>query len=171
MALRPSAQQLLLLILLFALLLGGCEPQADPSPAASANVVDVFGTPPPAPRWYRAEQVSLGERVYLQHCQLCHRPRGQGDPDWRKQLADGTYPPPPLDGSAHAWHHPLWDLLATINQGQRAADGSIRMPAFEHTLSEAEKQAVIAYIQSLWLPATYDLWHARVSGGKPSFQR
>jgi len=151
-------------LLLCSLLACNTQPQEDTQPERSApsDWDGIFGTPPPAARWYSPEQVKLGEQVYTQHCQVCHLPQGRGPANWREPLADGRYPPPPLDGSAHAWHHPLADLLNTINLGSQSQGG--QMPAFEKTLSEAEKQAVIAYFQSLWSEEIYALWHARING-------
>lgn len=151
------------------LMLAGCEPQnedaARPQASASPTSPDIFGSPPPAARWYSPAQVLQGEKVYVSHCQVCHLPKGQGAPNWREPLPTGQYPPPPLDGSAHAWHHPLADLLQTVNNGSQASGG--QMPAFRNTLTEGEKQAVIAYIQSLWPDPIYAAWHSRVNAGQP----
>lgn len=143
-----------LLSCLALVLLSGC-PAEQPEPDSS-HAPDIFDPPPSVDRWYRPDQVDLGQEIYLRHCQVCHRVKGQGAPDWRKPLADGHFPPPPLDGSAHAWHHPMRDLLQTV------ANGLNHMPAFKHKLSLQDRQAVIAYIQSLWSDETYNLWHARV---------
>lgn len=159
---------------LCALLLLGCPAGKDePRPSAEASgakapIKDLLGTPPAAPRWYSPAQVQRGESVYLKHCQACHLPAGKGAPDWRQRLPDGHWPPPPLDDSAHAWHHPLPDLLEIIDFGGHRASGG-RMPAFAKLLTPAEKQAVIAYIQSLWPAPVYDRWHAHVNGGQAGF--
>jgi mono/diheme cytochrome c family protein len=56
-------------------------------------------------------QVGRGQAVYEQNCAVCHGPEGQGQSgDWRVREADGRFSPPPLDDSAHAWHHPTADL-------------------------------------------------------------
>ena len=67
------------------------------------------------------------------------------------------YPAPPLNGTAHAWHHSPLQLLKTINEGGIKMGG--QMPAFENTLSDDEKQAALDYIMSLWpreLKTKYD---------------
>ena len=66
-------------------------------------------------RWYTHEQVSRGKPLFAQHCAVCHGEWGQGlAEDWRKTDASGHYPPPPLNGTAHTWHHPTEVLLRTI---------------------------------------------------------
>ncbi|NNE88807.1 MAG: cytochrome c [Silicimonas sp.] len=108
-------------------------------------------------RWYTATQASSGEGLFQAHCASCHGDRAQGlAEDWRKTDADGNYPPPPLNGSAHAWHHPMAVLQRTIVNGGAPVSGV--MPGFGETLSEAEVRAVIAYFQSLWADETYARW-------------
>jgi mono/diheme cytochrome c family protein len=46
------------------------------------------------PAW-RA-QVKLGAAVYARHCPSCHGASLEGQPDWKKHLADGSLPAPPL---------------------------------------------------------------------------
>ena len=79
--------------------------------------------------------------------------------DWRKPLADGSYPPPPLDGTAHAWHHPLKQLVKTIRDGGVVYGG--KMPGFRSTLGLAEQLATIAYFQSYWDEEIYRRWLQR----------
>jgi mono/diheme cytochrome c family protein len=74
-------------------------------------------------------------------------------------LSDGSFPPPPLNGTAHTWHHPISLLLHTINNGGKALGGQI--PAFGGKLSDAEKTAVIAYFQNRWPDEIYDAWIRR----------
>ena len=61
---------------------------------------------------------------------------------------NGNYPPPPLNGTAHTWHHSPEQLLYTINKGGTEMGG--QMPAFEKRLTEEEKKALIDYMYSLW---------------------
>lgn len=110
-------------------------------------------------RWYVASQVSAGRELFVQHCAECHGDAAAGTPDWKTPDAEGFYPPPPLDGSAHAWHHPLPQLLDYIADGGAAVGG--RMPAFRDVLSDAEQHAVVAYFQSLWSAEIYARWSAR----------
>ena len=69
--------------------------------------------------------------------------------------------PPPLDGSAHAWHHSRSVLLEVIENGGLALGG--KMPAFGAVLKGEEKLAAIAYFQNFWDDETYSQWE--VMGG------
>lgn len=111
-------------------------------------------------RWYRAHQVSLGQQIYKDHCASCHGDEAQGlTADWKKTLPDGSYPPPPLNGTAHAWHHPLPQLLRTIEQGGVPLGGV--MPGFAEKLNDQEKLTAIAYFQSYWSDEIYQHWLER----------
>lgn len=130
-------------------LLVGCSPSQ-----GSGEALD--GTSA-ADRWYSVEQVQAGSGVFEKQCARCHGAEAQGvTADWRKRLEDGSFPPPPLNGSAHAWHHPLTVLLQVINQGGAPLGG--QMPAFADRLSEKEKRAAIAYFQSFWNDEIYGNW-------------
>ena len=111
----------------------------------------------PLDRHLDAAQVTRGQIVYQQHCVECHGVAGRGLPgDWRVRDADGKYPPPPLDDSAHAWHHPTAALLQAIRDGSPPGEGN--MPAWTGKLSEQEMQDVVVYIKSLWSDPVYRLW-------------
>ena len=114
-----------------------------------------------ANRWYTYSQIAQGRRVFQNNCATCHGQQAQGTLNWRKPLADGSYPPPPLDGSAHAWHHSLRALKQTIHQGNIALGG--KMPAFKEVLTDAEIEAAIAYFQSKWNAEIYQVWANRVN--------
>ena len=108
-------------------------------------------------RWYDADQVVLGREVFTQNCALCHGTEAQGTvADWREKLDDGSFPPPPLNGSAHAWHHPQEILLRVIDYGGESMGG--KMPAFIDVLDQAEKVAATAYFQSFWTDEIYQQW-------------
>ncbi len=110
-------------------------------------------------RWYTPSQVDMGKIVFAQDCASCHGKDAQGTADWKESLDDGSYPPPPLNGSAHTWHHSITVLKRTINDGSIALGG--KMPAFKDQLSEEEKDAVIAFFQSKWSSDTYGSWLKR----------
>lgn len=112
-------------------------------------------------RWYNAQQVLQGAEVYNKHCISCHGINARGAADWKTRLANGAYPPPPLNGSAHTWHHPLAQLRRTIKDGNIRLGG--QMPPFGDKLTAKERDAVIAYIQSLWPDRVYQDWHEKVN--------
>lgn len=105
-------------------------------------------------------QISRGKQVFEANCQECHGIAAGGlVKDWQNPGADGRYPAPPLNGSAHAWHHDMKTLMATIDRGGIPLGGS--MPAFKDRLTEDQKTAVLAYIQSLWPKEIYAAWKER----------
>ncbi len=111
-------------------------------------------------RWYTQSQLSIGQDVFKNNCAVCHGDEGQGiTENWTEPLADGSYPAPPLNGSAHTWHHPMSQLLGTINRGGIPLGG--KMPAFASKLSNDEKTAVLAYVHSLWPDDIYEGWIER----------
>lgn len=110
-------------------------------------------------RWYTKEQVEMGRSLYGEHCAACHGANAEGTADWKKRRPDGKYPPPPLNGTAHAWHHPMSVLKRTIDRGGVPLGGW--MPAFEGQFTEAEKEALIAFIQSHWPDEVYAAWLKR----------
>ncbi|ABC29790.1 Cytochrome c, mono- and diheme variants [Hahella chejuensis KCTC 2396] len=108
-------------------------------------------------RWYTKAQAETGKTLFEANCGVCHGRRAQGlAEDWKKPDASGHYPPPPLNGTAHAWHHPMETLLATIENGGAPVGGV--MPAFGDKFSQEQKLALIAYFQSLWPDDIYQQW-------------
>ena len=106
------------------------------------------------------EELAMGARVFQENCQKCHGIKASGIvPDWQKRLPDGSLPAPPLNGTAHAWHHNDKVLLRTVNDGGIPLGGT--MPAFRDRLSQNEKIAVLAYIKSLWPDELYAAWRER----------
>lgn len=110
-------------------------------------------------RWYTQSQLQVGEKIYQSHCISCHKSNARGTAEWKKTLSNGQYPPPPLNGSAHAWHHPLSGLSRSIKNGGVPLGGT--MPAFKQTLSDQQVLAVIAYFQSFWSDKIYQDWKNR----------
>jgi len=110
-------------------------------------------------RWYSPDQLAKGEQLFQQNCASCHGTNAELTIDWKKTDASGKYPPPPLNGSAHSWHHSLQQLRETIQRGGILLGGI--MPAFRSELSDADIDAVISYFQSKWPEQTYRKWAAR----------
>lgn len=107
-------------------------------------------------RWYTAGQVEQGRGLYTVHCAVCHAADGSATADWRKLDANGNYPPPPLNGTAHTWHHPLDLLDDTIANGGTQFGGV--MPGFSAVMDRSERLAVVAWFQSLWTDDIYLKW-------------
>lgn len=107
-------------------------------------------------RWYFPEQAERGKAVFAANCAVCHGNNAEATPYWKTPNDRGNYPPPPLNGSAHAWHHPLSILGRTIYFGGAPVGG--QMPAFKDKLTESDIIDVIAHFQSYWSNDIYDRW-------------
>lgn len=99
--------------------------------------------------------VAQGKKLYAQHCAACHGANLEGQPEWRKRMPNGRLPAPPHDESGHTWHHPDGMLVDIVKNGlvpgRTAPEGyQSDMPAFGKQLSEADVEAVLAYIKSVW---------------------
>lgn len=129
-------------LLLLIALVAGCE-QGNSEPKVNG-------------RWYTQTQLILGKKVYTENCIVCHGENAHGTFSWRTPNADGSYPPPPLNGTAHAWHHPLGVLKKVIEEGGIPMGG--KMPGFGAKLNDDEKLAVISYFQSFWPDEIYNAW-------------
>ena len=109
--------------------------------------------------WYNAELVATGSQLFQQHCAECHGANVEGTREWKKTDASGHYPPPPLNGSAHAWHHSIPQLARFIKQGGQQLGGV--MAGFGDKLGDQQILALIAFFQSKWPTEIYHRWHNR----------
>ena len=100
------------------------------------------------------EKITLGARLYTEHCAACHGAKLEGQPNWRQRLPDGKLPAPPHDESGHTWHHPDDVLFGITKHGlvpPYAPKGyESDMPAFAGKLSDREIWAVLEYIKGHW---------------------
>ena len=110
-------------------------------------------------RWYDQSSVDQGASLFKQNCASCHGQNGEATANWKEVDANGNYPPPPLNGTAHAWHHSKDLLKRTILEGGAKIGGV--MPGFKGRLSEGEIDAVISYFQSKWPDQVYSNWAQR----------
>ena len=139
-----------MLVLLLSLGLVACNGQ----PGGESGGLPV---PEGIPRIQDPALLARGELVYREHCARCHGADAEGAPDWRKRGPDGMFPPPPLDGSGHAWHHSIPVLKGMIRNGSPQGQGN--MPAWDGILSDQDMDAVIAWFQSRWPGRVYDAWY------------
>ena len=102
-------------------------------------------------------QIQRGEIIFQANCENCHGKKAAGTTDWRKPGADGRFPPPPLNGTAHAWHHSTAVLKKTILKGGPPEFSS--MPAWEDKLTEQQVDDVVVWIKSLWPDEIYATWY------------
>ena len=110
-------------------------------------------------RWYEQETLQRGAMVFQKNCASCHKANAEGTLEWKKRDALGVLPPPPLNGTAHAWHHDKEVLKITIQEGGAKLGGT--MPAFNDKLSGSDIDAAIAYFQSKWSDELYQDWENR----------
>ncbi|MDQ3186570.1 MAG: cytochrome c [Pseudomonadota bacterium] len=146
------------------------SPALESAPSAAVPVPSAVEPAPPAampvaPRNLAArkldpEKIKRGEAVYRANCASCHGPNGEATPGWRTLGADGRYPPPPLDDSAHAWHHSTETLEKMIREGSPAGIGA--MPGWEGKLTNQQIDDVIIWIKSLWSDEVYEVWDKEI---------
>ncbi len=150
----------ILFTLFISSLLTACDNNSSyiPSDNKQAEIiaVDVFSQQAKTGRWYTEAQYETGKQVFRKNCVACHKQNAEGTADWKTAGPGGYYPPPPLNGSAHAWHHPLSALLTVIREGGGAYGGV--MPAWKSSLTEAEMLSTVAFFQSYWSDEIYQRW-------------
>lgn len=130
-----------------------------PATASTSPVAERGAAVEPLERWYAFQHASQGAKVYQENCAACHGKLGEGGPDWRKVGPDGKYPAPPLNGTGHAWHHPMKMLIHVVKNGSPGGQGN--MPAWREKLSDDEIVAAIAWFQSKWPNQIYGAWIQR----------
>lgn len=118
----PNVYLFLLLLIGSTGLLAGCGFASAPGPTPTVDLS------------------AQGREVYLRVCAECHGQKAEG---YANELAA-----PALDHSEHAWHHPDQQIRDWIKNGKLGLGQE--MPALGDRLSEAEIEAVIAYLHSLW---------------------
>ncbi|HKJ77553.1 MAG TPA: cytochrome c [Gammaproteobacteria bacterium] len=144
-----------LLTVAVALVLAGCGQDSGGSASASTSGTERDYSEP-MPRWYDVSQVRQGAEIYTAECAECHGKKAQGAADWQEPLPNGAYPPPPLNGDGHGWHHPLPALFYVVKNGSPGGKGN--MPAWGKELSDDEILATIAWFQSRWPEKVYRQW-------------
>jgi len=116
-----------------------------PQPTSQPSADDV----PPVPT-LDAQRVAQGKEVYTQYCAACHGANGEGQPNWKVRLDDGSFPPPPHNSSGHTWHHADGQLKDIISKGIKDIFPQSKMPTFGEQLSDDEITAALEYIKTWW---------------------
>jgi mono/diheme cytochrome c family protein len=138
--------------------LAGCSDQQN----ATASVAKQVASPQVSPsvqRWYNQAQVARGNVLFQTNCASCHKPDASGTPNWKEPNAEDKYPPPPLNGTAHTWHHPLSVLRRTVQRGGVPLGGT--MPGFTDKLNSEQINDILAWVQTHWSDEIYRVWHER----------
>lgn len=103
--------------------------------------------------WFDKEDIALGKKLFDKNCAVCHGANAAGTvKDWRVRLSNGKLPPPPLNGTAHTWHHNPTLLDTIIQNGGKSYGKAYEgwMPPFKDKLNKQERLAILKYIHSLW---------------------
>ena len=142
------------------LALGACSDSGQKETAAPVTSEKAVTAPAPvlytADRWFSPEQAARGEALFQKNCAECHKADASGDPNWKQTNAEGKLPPPPLNGTGHAWHHPMPMLQQIVRNGGIPMGGS--MPAFKEKLTTEQINDILAWVQSHWPDKIYITW-------------
>ncbi len=103
------------------------------------------------------EQLARGAALFKNNCAVCHGAQGEGSASWQKRDENGKFPPPPLNGTGHTWHHPTAVLKYTISNGTSKIGGN--MPAFKGKLSDSEVDDILSFIKAKWPAPLYEAWY------------
>ncbi len=136
------------ILLLPILLLSACDSQT-PSPGTEKTET--------VTRNIDIKAFNRGQKLYLQNCASCHGKQAQGTTNWQQPDEDGKYPAPPLNGTAHTWHHSPKVLLNTIKNGTGKIGGN--MPAWKGRLTDQEIMDILVWIQAQWPDEIYTVWY------------
>ena len=154
----PLGLQRILFPAMLSLAVTGCGEATEPETSRWTETAAPAGAPVKQ-RWYTRSQVEAGAPLYREHCAACHKENAEGTENWRQRDANGNFPPPPLNGTAHTWHHPLDILRMVVRNGGAPVGGA--MPAFGQKLDAVQVDAILAWVQSHWSDEIYGMWRER----------
>jgi len=121
---------------------------------AACSIIALIVTLPGAEAF--AGDIRLGRALYAAHCAACHGADLEGALDWQRRAPDGRFPAPPHDETGHTWHHGDAMLFDYTRRGGQAFLDDLGvgfesgMPGFGDVLSDAEIEAILAFIRSTW---------------------
>ena len=108
-------------------------------------------------RGYDQAVLQQGQKIFQTHCAVCHGANAESTVvEWQKPDVYGKMPPPPLNGTAHTWHHKLSGLMHTVKNGTLSIGGN--MPGWKDTLSDQEIFSTIIWLTSLWPDEIFETW-------------
>lgn len=111
-------------------------------------------------RGYDPDMLLKGQTLYQNNCAVCHGVSAQSTvKNWQQRDQNGNMPPPPLNGTAHTWHHPLPGLMHTIKNGTQSIGGN--MPSWKDTLDDEEIFSIIVWLTFLWPDEIFAAWMQR----------
>ena len=102
--------------------------------------------------------IEQGKILYNQNCASCHQANLSGAKGWNTTLdEDGQRLAPPLNGTAHTWHHPDEMLHNVIKYGYANIIKNYKgkMLGFGDTLTDQNIDHILAYIKSTWNDEVY----------------
>lgn len=155
-------QELLAVFMTMLLVTSGCSESTSPEAVSKNRSPELLQETPVYKRWYSQEQLATGNLLFQEHCAVCHKVDASGTPNWKETDAAGHLPPPPLNGTAHTWHHSLSVLRRVVALGGARLGGT--MPAFGEKLNSEQIDAVLAWVQSHWTDNVYTIWQERNRG-------
>lgn len=94
-----------------------------------------------------ADSLRQGQRLYREHCLLCHGEKGDGNGPWREKLA--TDPSDFTDTKR----------MNSMTDGElfwKMTKGRVLMPGFENQLSERQRWIVVNYLRTMTTPQRRD---------------
>ncbi len=96
--------------------------------------------------------IARGKIVYENNCTSCHQVNLVGTENWKGLDEDGHRKAPPLNGSAHTWHHDDATLHNIIKYGltKLVKNYEGKMLGFEGNLNDKDIDSVLSYMKSFW---------------------
>jgi len=158
--LNRNIKYLLLLLAgtLLVMTFSGCSDSGSGNDTVSSKQTSLANIPGSLPHRSQFSQATLvkGEALYQKNCAVCHKADASGTPEWRIRDKNGKLLPPPLNGTAHTWHHSTTVLKDVIFNGTASTGGD--MPAWQGKLTEQDVDAIISWLQTKWPEEIYNIW-------------
>ena len=108
----------------------------------------------------RESQMNIlkGKKLYKQYCASCHQSNLSGAVDWKGLDKDGHRKAPPLNGSAHTWHHSDEVLHKIIKYGfaKLVKNYEGKMYGYGDKIDDQGIDNILSYIKSYWNDEIYE---------------